>query len=222
MARLERLRHVFEAPRARPSKSGQLQRSPAVVARARRAMAPRQEARLEAPNLWIMFHHLYMAMGQNPNRTPSEHPNPNKNRPKWVVHLPQNGTIGFDPQTHIVLQRPYNMDEHCRKAFNLAKPTSFTKAQSYPACRLCIVHFGCKTCAYSFRCTKLTSDGVPHLWLALSVANRSPAKRWHAAPAQMTRLLGPSALFVLSVCLESPTQFLSRLTQKTKGIARKK
>ena len=27
------------------------------------------------------------AMGQNPNRTPSEHPNPLK----WVVHLPQNG-----------------------------------------------------------------------------------------------------------------------------------
>ena len=31
-----------------------------------------------------------MAMGQNPNRTPSKHPNP---RLKWVVHLPQNGTM---------------------------------------------------------------------------------------------------------------------------------
>ena len=39
-----------------------------------------------------------MAMDQNPNRTPSEHPNPHENRLKWVVHLPQNGTICFDPQ----------------------------------------------------------------------------------------------------------------------------
>ena len=31
-------------------------------------------------------------------RTPSEHPNPHENRLKWVVHLPQNGNIGFDPQ----------------------------------------------------------------------------------------------------------------------------
>ena len=30
-----------------------------------------------------------MAMGQNPNRTPSEHPNPHY-RLKWVLHLPQN------------------------------------------------------------------------------------------------------------------------------------
>ena len=28
----------------------------------------------------------------------SEHPNPHQNRLKWVVHLPQNGTIAFDPQ----------------------------------------------------------------------------------------------------------------------------
>ena len=34
-----------------------------------------------------------LAMGQNP-----VHPNPHQNRLKWVVHLPQNGTIGFDPQ----------------------------------------------------------------------------------------------------------------------------
>ena len=42
-----------------------------------------------------------MAMGQNPkSRTASEHPNPLRNKIglKWVVHLPQNGTIGFDPQ----------------------------------------------------------------------------------------------------------------------------
>ena len=39
-------------------------------------------------------------MGQNPNRTPSEHSNPHQNRLKWVVHPPQNGTIGFDPQPH--------------------------------------------------------------------------------------------------------------------------
>ena len=42
-----------------------------------------------------------MATGQNANRTPSEHPNPRKNRLKWMVHLPQNGTIGFDPQPHV-------------------------------------------------------------------------------------------------------------------------
>ena len=30
-------------------------------------------------------------------RTPSEHPNPDSNRLHWVVHLPQNGTIGSDP-----------------------------------------------------------------------------------------------------------------------------
>ena len=43
-----------------------------------------------------------MAMGQNPNRSPSEHPNPTtgKNLPKWVVNSPtnQNGIPlhGFD------------------------------------------------------------------------------------------------------------------------------
>ena len=42
----------------------------------------------------------HMTRGQNPNRTPSEHPNPHYNRLNWVVHLPQNGTIGFDPQPH--------------------------------------------------------------------------------------------------------------------------
>ena len=31
-------------------------------------------------------------------RTPSENPNPHKNRLKWVVHLPEKGSIGFDPQ----------------------------------------------------------------------------------------------------------------------------
>ena len=30
-------------------------------------------------------------------RIPRKHPNPDSNRLKWVVHLPQNGTIGFDP-----------------------------------------------------------------------------------------------------------------------------
>ena len=45
-----------------------------------------------------------MAMGQNPNRTPSEHPiqSPLKQVLKWVVHLPPNGTIGFDPQPNVV------------------------------------------------------------------------------------------------------------------------
>ena len=38
---------------------------------------------------------------QKPNRlAPSEHPNPTTkiDELKWVVHLPQNGTSGFDPQ----------------------------------------------------------------------------------------------------------------------------
>ena len=30
----------------------------------------------------------------------SEHPNPHENRQKWVVHLPQNGTTGFDSQPY--------------------------------------------------------------------------------------------------------------------------
>ena len=34
------------------------------------------------------------------SRTPGEHPSHHSNRPKWVVHLLQNGTIGFDPQPH--------------------------------------------------------------------------------------------------------------------------
>ena len=44
-----------------------------------------------------------MAMGQNPNRlAPSEHPiQSNHYRLKWVVHLPQNGTICFDPQPNV-------------------------------------------------------------------------------------------------------------------------
>ena len=37
-----------------------------------------------------------LAMGQNPVPS-SEHPNPHENRLKWVVHLFQNGTIGFEP-----------------------------------------------------------------------------------------------------------------------------
>ena len=35
--------------------------------------------------------------GSKPRLSPSEHPNPHSNRRKWVLHLPQNGTIGFDP-----------------------------------------------------------------------------------------------------------------------------
>ena len=46
-----------------------------------------------------------MAMGQNPNRTPSSHQpsQPLKKVLKWVVHRkPQNGTIGFDPQPNVL------------------------------------------------------------------------------------------------------------------------
>ena len=32
------------------------------------------------------------------SHTPSENPNPHKNRLKRVVYLPRNGAIGFDPQ----------------------------------------------------------------------------------------------------------------------------
>ena len=41
------------------------------------------------------WHTCHVAMGQNPNRTPSEHLNPHKSRLKWV-QLSQNGTIGFE------------------------------------------------------------------------------------------------------------------------------
>ena len=37
---------------------------------------------------------------------PSEHPNPNYNRLKWVVHLPENGTIGVDPRPHAGIAPP--------------------------------------------------------------------------------------------------------------------
>ena len=37
------------------------------------------------------------------SRTPSAYPNPHENGPKWAVHLPQNGTIGFDPQPYAPL-----------------------------------------------------------------------------------------------------------------------
>ena len=42
-----------------------------------------------------MYVCVYVAVGQNP--VPPEHPNSHKNRLKWAVHLPQNGTIGVDP-----------------------------------------------------------------------------------------------------------------------------
>ena len=42
-------------------------------------------------------------MGQNQHRTPSEHqPIPLK----WVVHLSQYGTIGFDPQRNVFKSPP--------------------------------------------------------------------------------------------------------------------
>ena len=48
-----------------------------------------------------------MAMGQNPNRTPSEHPIqfPLKSVLKWVVHLPKlgSGHNDFDPQPYSAL-----------------------------------------------------------------------------------------------------------------------
>ena len=52
---------------------------------------------------------MHMAMGQEPNRTPNEHPNPHSNRLKWVVHLPQNGTIGFDPQPHQIENETHSL-----------------------------------------------------------------------------------------------------------------
>ena len=44
------------------------------------------------PNICI---YIYMGMGQNPV-PPVNIPT----RLRWVVHLPQNGTIGFDPQPY--------------------------------------------------------------------------------------------------------------------------
>ena len=35
---------------------------------------------------------------------PSEHPDPHENRLKWVVHLPEIGTIGFDTQACICFE----------------------------------------------------------------------------------------------------------------------
>ena len=51
-----------------------------------------------------MFQPVFPLGHGSKSRTPSEHFNPHQNRPKWVVHLPQNGTIGFDP--HAVLSGP--------------------------------------------------------------------------------------------------------------------
>ena len=54
-----------------------------------------------------------MAMGQNPNRTPSEHPiqSPPNWVLNWVVHLWQIGTIGFEPWPHHV--EPVLAQEAC-------------------------------------------------------------------------------------------------------------
>ena len=40
-------------------------------------------------------------MGQNPNRTLSEHSNPTTKIGSNMVHLPRNGTIGFHPQPYL-------------------------------------------------------------------------------------------------------------------------
>ena len=50
-----------------------------------------------------------MAMGQNPNRTPSEHPNPTKIALKWVVNspTPKWDPIGVDNHCHMVCQRAF-------------------------------------------------------------------------------------------------------------------
>ena len=71
---------------------------------------------------------------------PSEHPNPHSKRLKWVVHLPQNGTIGFDPQpTHRVRTRqnqslPANSGSaSCRPLSRLGWPriTSSSSGKSF-------------------------------------------------------------------------------------------
>ena len=45
----------------------------------------------EFPNQGHIY--IYIYVHESKGCTPSEHP-------KWVVHLPQNGTIGFDPQPY--------------------------------------------------------------------------------------------------------------------------
>ena len=51
----------------------------------------------------LAWSEIDLAMGQNPNRTPSEHPNPHYNRPKWVVNspTPKWDPIGFDHRGHL-------------------------------------------------------------------------------------------------------------------------
>ena len=54
---------------------------------------------------WVKTHTHIMAMGQNPNRTPSEHPNPTtKIKPKMGgAPTPKWDPIDFDPQQHVVI-----------------------------------------------------------------------------------------------------------------------
>ena len=80
--------------------------------------------RYKAPRANKQCHRLrkapHLAMGQKA-RTPMNIPT-HSNRLKWVVHLPQNGTIGFDPQPSLSRaqrrqcqrQRPHARPGSCR------------------------------------------------------------------------------------------------------------
>ena len=49
------------------------------------------------------------------------HPNPHQNRLKWVVHLPKNGTIGFDPQPSEFTCNPYSSEGRAAPPFFLGR-----------------------------------------------------------------------------------------------------
>ena len=57
-------------------------------------LAPRREERRF--QLEVRLQAESIGHGSKSRLAPREHPNPHSNRPKWVVHLPQNGTTGLD------------------------------------------------------------------------------------------------------------------------------
>ena len=80
---------------------------PCFVARFLGAMRPRKESNArplhqpyQSPKTVAIPEPMWVAMGQNPNRTPSEHPNPTTQIGSNMVHLPQNGIPLVLTQNH--------------------------------------------------------------------------------------------------------------------------
>ena len=67
--------------------------------------AKRQPATPPAPlNYHIpVYIYIHICGHGSKSRTPGKPPNSHIDRLNWVVHLPQNGTIGFDPQPYIYI-----------------------------------------------------------------------------------------------------------------------